>query len=169
MAKFAEMESSINTIAKGTTIKGGITAVGDFRLDGTLEGNITLNGKLVVGESGFIKGNVVCQNANIIGGVEGNISVKELLSLNSTANVKGDIPTIGFISHYDTSPDCSGADIKAHIVNNYDEKQLADVLYLYGELKQSRRMAAAIIAQRKQKRISTTVNETDCAILILIT
>ena len=35
-------------------------------------------------------------------------------------NVKGDIPTIGFISHYDTSPDCSGADIKARIVNNYD-------------------------------------------------
>ena len=29
-------------------------------------------------------------------------------------------PTIGFISHYDTSPDCSGANIKAHIVNNYD-------------------------------------------------
>ena len=36
------------------------------------------------------------------------------------ANVKGDIPTIGFISHYDTSPDCSGADIKARIVSNYD-------------------------------------------------
>ena len=36
------------------------------------------------------------------------------------ANTKGDIPTIGFISHYDTSPDCSGADIKPHIVNNYD-------------------------------------------------
>ena len=46
----------------------------------------------------------------------------------------------------------------ADIVNNYDEKQLADVLYLYGELKQSRRMAAAIIAQRKQKRISTTAD-----------
>ena len=36
------------------------------------------------------------------------------------ANVKGHRPTIGFISHYDTSPDCSGADIKARIVNNYD-------------------------------------------------
>ena len=91
MAKFAEMESSINTIAQGTTIKGAVSAVGDFRLDGTLDGNITLNGKLVVGESGFVKGNVGCQNANIIGRVEGNISVKELLSLNSTANVKGDI------------------------------------------------------------------------------
>ncbi len=30
------------------------------------------------------------------------------------------IPTIGFISHYDTSPDCSGADIKPQIVRNYD-------------------------------------------------
>ena len=49
------------------------------------------SGKLVVGESGYVKGNVVCQNANIIGKVEGNISVKELLSLNGTANVKGDI------------------------------------------------------------------------------
>ncbi|MDD6896133.1 MAG: peptidase T [Prevotellaceae bacterium] len=37
------------------------------------------------------------------------------------ANVKkSDAPTIGFISHYDTSPDCSGANVKAHIVKNYD-------------------------------------------------
>ena len=36
------------------------------------------------------------------------------------ANTKDRIPTIGFISHYDTSPDCSGADIKPHIVHSYD-------------------------------------------------
>ena len=39
------------------------------------------------------------------------------------ATLKGntkDVPTIGFISHYDTSPDCSGANINAHIVNHYD-------------------------------------------------
>ena len=35
-------------------------------------------------------------------------------------NIKDEVPTIGFISHYDTSPDCSGADIKPQIVNNYD-------------------------------------------------
>ena len=35
------------------------------------------------------------------------------------ANTKGHIPTIGFISHYDTSPDCSGADIKPQIIHNY--------------------------------------------------
>ncbi len=36
------------------------------------------------------------------------------------ANIEGDVPTIGFIAHYDTSPDCSGADIKPRIVENYD-------------------------------------------------
>lgn len=36
------------------------------------------------------------------------------------ANTRKDVPTIGFISHYDTSPDASGANIKARIVNNYD-------------------------------------------------
>ena len=36
------------------------------------------------------------------------------------ANTKKNIPTIGFISHYDTSPDCSGADIRPRIVENYD-------------------------------------------------
>jgi len=36
------------------------------------------------------------------------------------ANTKDPIPTIGFISHYDTSPDCSGANVKAQIVRRYD-------------------------------------------------
>lgn len=35
------------------------------------------------------------------------------------SNVKGEVPTIGFISHYDTSPDCSGADIKPQIIMDY--------------------------------------------------
>ncbi len=86
-----ETTNSINIITSGTVIKGDITASGDFRLDGTLEGNIQLNGKLVIGDSGVINGNVLCMNANIIGTVNGNLSVKELLSLHSSARVKGDI------------------------------------------------------------------------------
>ena len=87
-----EMETTaINIITDGTLVKGDITATGDFRLDGTLEGNIQLNGKLVVGDSGVVNGNVLCQNANIIGTVNGNLSVKELLSLHASARVRGDI------------------------------------------------------------------------------
>jgi tripeptide aminopeptidase len=40
------------------------------------------------------------------------------------ANTKEAVPTIGFISHYDTSPDCSGAGIKPRIVKNYDGKEI---------------------------------------------
>ena len=41
------------------------------------------------------------------------------------ANTKDDVPTIGFISHYDTSPDCSGANIKPRIIRNYDGADIA--------------------------------------------
>ena len=44
----------------------------------------------------------------------------------------------------------------ADLLNNYSEEQLADVLYLYGELKQSRQLARAIVKARMQKRIETT-------------
>mgnify|MGYP004645883485 FL=1 len=40
------------------------------------------------------------------------------------ANTDKDIPTIGFISHMDTSPDCSGANIRPRIVKNYDGKDI---------------------------------------------
>lgn len=40
------------------------------------------------------------------------------------SNSQKDIPTIGFISHYDTSPDCSGANIKPRVVENYDGKDI---------------------------------------------
>ena len=40
------------------------------------------------------------------------------------SNVDYPVPTIGFISHYDTSPDCSGAGIRPRVVNNYDGKDI---------------------------------------------
>ena len=40
------------------------------------------------------------------------------------ANTGGDIPTIGFISHYDTSPDCLGTNIRPRIVEHYDGKEI---------------------------------------------
>ena len=85
------LNSLINSITVGTTINGNIQATGDFRMDGTLDGNVTLTGKLVIGEKGHIKGNVVCQNANVMGVIDGNLSVKEFLTLYASARVKGDI------------------------------------------------------------------------------
>lgn len=46
----------------------------------------------------------------------------------------------------------------ADVVNDYDEEALANLFYLYGELKQSRRIAAALVKARAQQRIATTLD-----------
>jgi cytoskeletal protein CcmA (bactofilin family) len=92
MAKINETEhTSINLIGSGTTIKGEITASGDIRVDGSINGNIQTKGKLVVGNTGTIDGEIVCQNADISGRINAKMLVKELLTLKSTAHFNGEI------------------------------------------------------------------------------
>lgn len=85
--------ASINLIGNGTKIIGDITSNGDLRIDGVLKGNIKINGKLVVGQTGNIEGNIQCQNADVSGEIHGTITVTELLSLKASAKVLGDIVT----------------------------------------------------------------------------
>lgn len=92
MAKNTEVESpSINLLGAGTDIKGDIKLNGDIRIDGTLIGSVISKGKVVIGSTGRIEGEIVCQNADISGVVKANITVTELLSLKATARLNGDI------------------------------------------------------------------------------
>lgn len=84
---------SINLIGSGTAIVGDITSNGDIRIDGSLKGNITITGKLVVGTTGTIEGNIQCQNADVSGEINGKITISELLSLKASAKILGDIIT----------------------------------------------------------------------------
>jgi len=93
MAKtFNEIDSqAINLIGKGTHITGDIHSEGDIRIDGDLAGNVKCTGRVVIGVSGKITGDIHCKNCEISGLVEGNLSIEQLLSLKSSAHVKGDI------------------------------------------------------------------------------
>ena len=94
MAKTIISETpAVNMIGKGTSIKGDIRSDGDFRVDGILHGSIQSNGKIVVGVSGSIEGDINCQNADLSGQVKATIHVKELLSLKSTSKVTGEVYT----------------------------------------------------------------------------
>ncbi len=94
MAKNQEPDSvAFNRIVEGTTITGDINSNEGIRLDGKLLGNLTTKGKLVVGVTGYIKGEIKCNNSDIEGKIEGKIYVNELLSLKSTAKIFGDITT----------------------------------------------------------------------------
>lgn len=80
-----------NTLAIGTIVKGSVVTETDFRLDGRVEGDVTCNGKIVVGPKGSVVGNVTSANAEILGEVEGSVRVNEKLLLKATAMVNGDI------------------------------------------------------------------------------
>lgn len=82
---------NINLISSGTKINGDINADGDIRIDGFLKGNIKSKGRLVIGSSGSIEGEILCTNIEISGKFKGKISAAELLTLKSTAIVNGDI------------------------------------------------------------------------------
>ncbi len=50
---------SVNMLGAGTTIKGDIQSNGDFRIDGTLIGSIHSKGKIVIGQTGHVEGEVM--------------------------------------------------------------------------------------------------------------
>ena len=94
MLKPNEQESSaVNLIGSGTTIQGDITSNGDVRIDGTLKGTLTSKGKVVVGTTGIVEGQVNCQNADISGTIKAKVVVSELLTLKPSARLTGDIIT----------------------------------------------------------------------------
>ncbi|MBN2773848.1 MAG: polymer-forming cytoskeletal protein [Prolixibacteraceae bacterium] len=84
---------NINLISSGTKITGDIVAEGDIRIDGELKGNVKAKGRLVVGASGKIEGEIVCNNIEISGQVKGKIGAKELLSMKSSSKISGEIIT----------------------------------------------------------------------------
>lgn len=93
MVKNEVSTTSINQIGSGTVIKGDVVSNEAIRIDGTLEGSLISKGKLVIGATGIIEGEVTCQNADVWGVVQGQITVSELLSLKSSSKLNGDIIT----------------------------------------------------------------------------
>lgn len=84
---------SLNSIGIGTIIDGNIKTEGDFRIDGKVNGNIITSGRLVLGASSQVVGDINCINGNIEGFVRGNIQVKEILKISKSANIDGNITT----------------------------------------------------------------------------
>jgi len=96
MAKNNETElnsNQINLIGVGTEITGDINSNGDIRIDGSLTGNLITKGKVVIGETGKVNGEIHCKNSDISGIIKGKIVVSELLSLKFSSKINGDINT----------------------------------------------------------------------------
>ena len=111
---------ALNTFAQDTKIIGDIESDGDIRMDGAMEGKLNCKGRVVIGPEAHIKGTIFARNAEILGNVEGEINVIDLLTLKSTAVITGDL----LMGKFSVEP---GARFTGNCKMNGGEKSLPDL------------------------------------------
>jgi cytoskeletal protein CcmA (bactofilin family) len=88
-----DQPNKLNRFVEGTKIKGDIVSDSNIRIDGELVGNLSTTGKLVIGSTGKVTGDIICLNADVEGTIIGTIKVDGVLILKSTAMFNGNITT----------------------------------------------------------------------------
>jgi len=89
--KQAPVGSSINALAAGTIIQGNLSAEEDMRVDGLIEGNINCKGKVVISQTGEVRGHIICTNIELAGKVTGNIQATGMLVLKHSSIYHGEL------------------------------------------------------------------------------
>lgn len=83
--------NEVSRIAQGAVLKGDLTARNDIRVDGEVDGILYSSGKIVVGESARLSGAMLCGNTDFWGRMNGDMYVRDVLSLKGSASVDGNI------------------------------------------------------------------------------
>jgi cytoskeletal protein CcmA (bactofilin family) len=78
-------------IAHGTTVEGKITGGASVGIDGLVKGEMNISSKVIVGETGEIKGNIKADDIIVAGKVNGNIEARNILEAQPTGQIFGDI------------------------------------------------------------------------------
>lgn len=88
-----DASNSSNIIGKGTIVEGNIETYGNIRIEGKVMGSVKSKSKIALGQSSYVDGNIVAQNAEVSGEVKGVVEVSDQLILRPTAVISGDIIT----------------------------------------------------------------------------
>lgn len=86
-------DNALNSLVRGTVTEGNVIAESDIRVDGIIKGNLRCAARVIIGPSGFVDGEINCQNAMIEGKFNGVLRVAELLNVKETADITGDVTT----------------------------------------------------------------------------
>lgn len=98
---------------------GDLIIGGSCDIDGTITGSVRADGKVTLGKTGIITGNLSCDSAVISGKVEGTIVIEDILKLNDSAVINGDIYSGGLECH-------NGAEIEGKINIGFKWKEILD-------------------------------------------
>ena len=91
--KSAPTSKLINSLVLETIVEGSIETNSDIRIDGSLKGKLNCKGKVIIGTNGMVDGEIICNNAVIEGVFKGTIKVSELMIVQESAKIEGDVFT----------------------------------------------------------------------------
>jgi cytoskeletal protein CcmA (bactofilin family) len=83
--------ASEGIIGSGAKIRGRVTGEGDLTVQGTVEGDIILRGRLTIGEGASVTSNVDAESVTIEGTLEGDVSARGPVRIAAGSRVKGDV------------------------------------------------------------------------------
>ena len=83
--------SEVCVLAGGSSVDGNIKIASNLRLEGTVNGDVSCGGRLVLSKTALINGNVICSELISEGKIFGNTNVKSSVVLHSTSVLEGDI------------------------------------------------------------------------------
>lgn len=85
-------------LSADTKIIGDIESKGSFNLDGSIKGNVTVDGDIFIGKTGNVEGNINGKEVQIFGKVTGNITAKGTLRMFSGSSLQGDVQVGSFVA-----------------------------------------------------------------------
>ncbi|MGM8215763.1 bactofilin family protein [Bacillaceae bacterium W0354] len=98
MRKKEKQLSHVDTIiGSGTTFNGDLTSSSSIRIDGKVSGSVKCEGDVVIGSEGVIEANVEGRNITLAGTINGQVTAKQTLKIESTGTLNGDASMSVFI------------------------------------------------------------------------
>lgn len=88
--KNQEKGTILTLIGKDTAIRGTVSGTGPVRVDGKVQGEMDVQGDVIIGESGVLEASVKCKSIQVAGQIIGNIETQGKLEILATGNVEGD-------------------------------------------------------------------------------
>ena len=88
---------SSTLITQGITLKGTVEGEGVVQVEGTVIGEFKMTGAIIVADSGLIRGPITADVVRVAGKVEGNVTAREHLRLESSGTLFGDVTTASLV------------------------------------------------------------------------
>ena len=90
-SRTSETSESTSVLGRGSRVRGRVSGEGDLRVEGQIEGDVTLSGELAIDETGSITGDIDAASVTITGALQGNVAARGAVTIRAGAKVEGNM------------------------------------------------------------------------------